>query len=275
MGIAPFFLTRTQLTQLHEEGGVPRWGESESSPTPSGSRSSRCSPSSGSPRPPAESAARSRPCSASGPADGEGAPDAQGACPGASPPGEPETTAERLVELRGMLRAALNDAPPQAVAGLAREYRATIEEIDRLEGGDGGDPVAERSTPSPPGSPRRCSPVGTSRRRSGHVDLLDEVVDFAKLIGYGVGDWQRTPLADWSRLDARGQVGAPQVRAGQVPRQAGQVARTRSYGRPSSCWRWATRCCGPTTTTRPPARCSRASAGYSASAQATPTRRAP
>lgn len=75
-------------------------------------------------------------------ADGSGAADAQGACPGASPPGEPETTAERLVELRGMLRAALNDAPPQAVAGLAREYRATIEEIDRLEGRDGGDPVA-------------------------------------------------------------------------------------------------------------------------------------
>lgn len=74
-------------------------------------------------------------------ADGAGAAGAQGACPGASPPGEPETTAERLVELRGMLRAALNDAPPQAVAGLAREYRATIEEIDRLEGGDGGDPV--------------------------------------------------------------------------------------------------------------------------------------
>lgn len=75
-------------------------------------------------------------------ADGAGAADAQGACPGASPPDEPETTAERLVELRGMLRAALNDAPPQAVAGLAREYRATIEEIDRLEGGYGGDPVA-------------------------------------------------------------------------------------------------------------------------------------
>lgn len=75
-------------------------------------------------------------------ADGAGAADAQGACPGASPPDEPETTAERLVELRGMLRAALNDAPPQAVAGLAREYRATIEEIDRLEGGDGSDPVA-------------------------------------------------------------------------------------------------------------------------------------
>lgn len=75
-------------------------------------------------------------------ADGSGAADTQGACPGASPPDEPETTAERLVELRGILRAALNDAPPQAVAGLAREYRATIEEIDRLEGGDGCDPVA-------------------------------------------------------------------------------------------------------------------------------------
>ena len=75
-------------------------------------------------------------------ADGAGSADTQGACPDASPPDEPETTAERLVELRGMLRAALNDAPPQAVAGLAREYRATIEEIDRLEGGDGGDPVS-------------------------------------------------------------------------------------------------------------------------------------
>lgn len=75
-------------------------------------------------------------------ADGSGAADTQGACPGASARGEPETTAERLVELRGILRAALNDAPPQAVAGLAREYRATIEEIDRLEGGDGSDPVA-------------------------------------------------------------------------------------------------------------------------------------
>ena len=75
-------------------------------------------------------------------ADGAGSADTQGACPDASPPDEPETTAERLVELRGMLRAALNDAPPQAVAGLAREYRATIEEIDRLEGGDGSDPVA-------------------------------------------------------------------------------------------------------------------------------------
>ena len=74
-------------------------------------------------------------------ADGAGAADTQGACPGASPPDEPETTAERLVELRGMLRAALNDAPPQAVAGLSREYRATIEELDRLEGGNGGDPV--------------------------------------------------------------------------------------------------------------------------------------
>lgn len=54
---------------------------------------------------------------------------------------QPETTVERLTELRGILRAALNDAPPHAVAGLAREYRATIEELDRLEGGDGGDPV--------------------------------------------------------------------------------------------------------------------------------------
>ena len=82
-------------------------------------------------------------------------------------------------------------------------------------------PSPERSTPSPPGSPRRCLPRRHVSSPLGRVDLLDEVVDFAKLIGYGVGDWQRTPLADWSRLDSRGKW--VHRRCGlSVPRQAGK-----------------------------------------------------
>ena len=57
------------------------------------------------------------------------------------PTEEPQTKLERLVELRGMLRAAMNDAPPQAMSSLAREYRETMEQIDRMEGGGSGDPV--------------------------------------------------------------------------------------------------------------------------------------
>ena len=55
---------------------------------------------------------------------------------------EPQTKLERLIELRGILRTAMNDAPPQAISSLAREYRETVEQIDRLEGGNDGDPVA-------------------------------------------------------------------------------------------------------------------------------------
>ena len=59
-----------------------------------------------------------------------------------NPGAEPQTKLERLIELRGILRAAMNDAPPQAISSLAREYRETVEQIDRLEGGNDGDPVA-------------------------------------------------------------------------------------------------------------------------------------
>lgn len=54
----------------------------------------------------------------------------------------PQSDLDRLVELRGMLRAAMNDAPPQAMSGLAREYRETMERISRMEGGNDGDPVS-------------------------------------------------------------------------------------------------------------------------------------
>lgn len=73
--------------------------------------------------------------------DGPPEDDAQRSGPESPGGAEPQTRAERLVELRGILRAAMNDAPPQAVAGLAREYRATMDEIERMEGGDGGDSV--------------------------------------------------------------------------------------------------------------------------------------
>ena len=58
------------------------------------------------------------------------------------PTSEPKTKLDRLIELRGMLRAAMNDAPPQAMSSLAREYRETMEQIDRLEGSTDGDPVS-------------------------------------------------------------------------------------------------------------------------------------
>ncbi len=43
-----------------------------------------------------------------------------------------------LEELRGLLRAALLEAGPQSIPKVAREYRETIAEIERLrDGGDG------------------------------------------------------------------------------------------------------------------------------------------
>lgn len=44
---------------------------------------------------------------------------------------------ERLRELRDVLRRAMFESPPGSTAGIAREYRATIETIERMEGGEG------------------------------------------------------------------------------------------------------------------------------------------
>ena len=59
------------------------------------------------------------------------------ASPAAPPPDDEDRPLDRLRELRGVLRRNLFEAPPGSVAGIAREYRATVEAIERLEGGDG------------------------------------------------------------------------------------------------------------------------------------------
>lgn len=56
---------------------------------------------------------------------------------------EPQTKLDRLIELRGMLRSAMSDAPPQAMSSLAREYRETLDQIDRMEGGSDGDATSQ------------------------------------------------------------------------------------------------------------------------------------
>lgn len=50
----------------------------------------------------------------------------------------------QLEELRDILRAQLEDAPPSAVAGIAREYRATLADLAAL-GGAGDAPREEGS----------------------------------------------------------------------------------------------------------------------------------
>lgn len=47
----------------------------------------------------------------------------------------PESTLTRLRELRDMLRESLLKAAPKEMPGIAREYRATVELIERMEGG--------------------------------------------------------------------------------------------------------------------------------------------
>lgn len=50
------------------------------------------------------------------------------------------TRLERLQDLRDMLLQAMALAQPREMAAIAREYRATIESIERLEGSDDGEP---------------------------------------------------------------------------------------------------------------------------------------
>lgn len=48
----------------------------------------------------------------------------------------PQDPLSRLKELRDMLRKSLKEASPKEMASLAREYRATVEAIGKMEGGD-------------------------------------------------------------------------------------------------------------------------------------------
>lgn len=47
----------------------------------------------------------------------------------------PDGTLRRLKELRDMLRGSLLKAAPKEMPGIAREYRTTVELIERMEGG--------------------------------------------------------------------------------------------------------------------------------------------
>lgn len=55
---------------------------------------------------------------------------------------EPNDRLRRLIEARETLRQALMGAPPAAVAGICREYRAVLDEIDRMEGSNAAEPSA-------------------------------------------------------------------------------------------------------------------------------------
>lgn len=58
------------------------------------------------------------------------------------PPAAGEGRADKLRMLESVLRARLDEAPPGAVASISREYRAVVDELDRMEGGDVDDPFA-------------------------------------------------------------------------------------------------------------------------------------
>ncbi len=47
---------------------------------------------------------------------------------------DPQDSLSRLKELRDMLRESLKEAGPKEMASLAREYRATVESVERMEG---------------------------------------------------------------------------------------------------------------------------------------------
>ena len=61
------------------------------------------------------------------------------------PPAAPAPTSDldRLVELRGILWRRLQDAPPNSLAGISREYREVCERITQMQGGEDGDPIAD------------------------------------------------------------------------------------------------------------------------------------
>ena len=60
----------------------------------------------------------------------------------APPPAAGEGRADKLRMLESVLRSRLDEAPPGAVASISREYRAVVDELDRMEGGDVDDPFA-------------------------------------------------------------------------------------------------------------------------------------
>ena len=66
---------------------------------------------------------------------------------------------EKLRELEAMLKANLETSDARSLAGIAKQYRETIKEIEEIEGGENdGDEIAElleaRETDGKPGAVR-------------------------------------------------------------------------------------------------------------------------
>lgn len=60
--------------------------------------------------------------------------------------GMPDDPLSSLKELLGVLESSLAAASPRDVAALAREYRATVESIERMEGGSNDEAVSALDT---------------------------------------------------------------------------------------------------------------------------------
>lgn len=70
------------------------------------------------------------------------------------------TRLEKLKELEVTLKASMEDCDYKSLAGIARQYRETIREIEEIEGGtDDGDEIAEilsgRKLDGKPGAVRK------------------------------------------------------------------------------------------------------------------------
>lgn len=52
---------------------------------------------------------------------------------------DPQNTYERLIELRDVLRKRMTSAPPNCIAGICKEYRATLVEIEKIENSNHAD----------------------------------------------------------------------------------------------------------------------------------------